>query len=206
MVFYGQTVDNIPDRGHVLFITALVMVIIAAIFVAIRLAIRIHARQLGWDDLFLAIGLVASVMTTVTINMGKSSFYSVTRVNEPIDCVFSQAVVNGYGRHQSDLGEKKGRAYMVCGQENYNSSKILTYPQWFFIVQVPYKIAVSFTKASIILLLFADLHHTKLSARGESIPWCDRYLDDCLSPCHYLSMHFHPGILEQKNRQQDLRG
>lgn len=72
MVFYGQTVDGIPDRGYKLFITALVMVLIAAIFVAIRLATRVHLRQFGWDDSFLLIALVASIMTTTTINMGKS--------------------------------------------------------------------------------------------------------------------------------------
>ncbi|KAJ5664620.1 hypothetical protein N7462_011433 [Penicillium macrosclerotiorum] len=60
MVFYGQTVDDIPDRGYVLFIIALVMVLIAAIFVGIRLTTRIYTTQLGWDDLFLTIGLVAS--------------------------------------------------------------------------------------------------------------------------------------------------
>lgn len=70
-MFYGQTIDGIPDRGYKLFITALVMVLIAAIFVAIRLATRIHLRQFGWDDLFLVIALVASVMTTIAINLGK---------------------------------------------------------------------------------------------------------------------------------------
>lgn len=72
MVFYGQTIDGIPDRGYKLFITALVMVLIAAIFVAIRLATRVHLRQFGWDDLFLVIALVASVMTTISINLGES--------------------------------------------------------------------------------------------------------------------------------------
>ena len=77
MVFYGQTVDGIPDRGYNLYITAVVMVLIAAIFVAIRLATRVHLRQLGWDDLFLVIALVASVMTTATINIGKSKYISI---------------------------------------------------------------------------------------------------------------------------------
>lgn len=71
MVFYGQTVDGIPDRGYKLFITALVMVILAAIFVAIRLATRIHVRQFGWDDFFLVIALVASAMTTAAIDLGR---------------------------------------------------------------------------------------------------------------------------------------
>ncbi|KAJ5177103.1 uncharacterized protein N7482_002980 [Penicillium canariense] len=115
MVFYGQTVDGMPDRGHILFVTALVMVLIAALFVVIRLATRIHLRQFGWDDLFLVIALLASVLTTTTINL---------------------AVVNGYGRHTVDMGESIHAAQM----------------QWFFIAQVPYKVALGFTKASIVLL------------------------------------------------------
>lgn len=72
MTFYGQTNDGVPDRGHVLFITALVMVLTAAIFVTIRLATRIHLKKFGWDDLFLVIALAASVMTTIAVNLGKS--------------------------------------------------------------------------------------------------------------------------------------
>ena len=71
MTFYGQTTDGIPDRGHVLFITALVMVLTEAIFVTIRLATRIHLKKFGWDDLFLVIALAVSVMTTTAINLGK---------------------------------------------------------------------------------------------------------------------------------------
>lgn len=55
-----------------LFITALVMVLTAAIFVTIRLATRIHLKKFGWDDLFLVIALAASVMTTIAVNLGKS--------------------------------------------------------------------------------------------------------------------------------------
>lgn len=69
-----------PDRGYKLFITALVMVLIAAIFVGIRLATRVHLRQFGWDDLFLVIALVASVITTIAINLGK--------LEECLDCGF----------------------------------------------------------------------------------------------------------------------
>ncbi|OQE25841.1 hypothetical protein PENFLA_c008G09030 [Penicillium flavigenum] len=114
MAFYGQTTDGIPDRGHVLFITALVMVLIASIFVAIRLAMRVHLKEFGWDDLFLVIALVASVMTTTAINL---------------------AVVHGYGRKKADMGEDIHIAF-----------------KWFFVAQIPYKVALGFTKASIVLL------------------------------------------------------
>jgi hypothetical protein len=75
MTFYGQTTDGIPDRGHVLFITALVMLLIASTFVAIRLAMRVYLKEFGWDDFFLVIALAASVMTTTAINLGKSEIH-----------------------------------------------------------------------------------------------------------------------------------
>lgn len=40
----------------------------------------------------------------------------------------------------------------MCLTSKTPSSRILTIEQWFFIAQVPYKIALGFTKASIVLL------------------------------------------------------
>jgi hypothetical protein len=115
MVFYGQTIDGIPDRGYKLFITALVMVLIAAIFVAIRLATRIHLRQFGWDDLFLVIALVASVMTTIAINLGKlKDCPDLNNSQHELTFTFL-AVVNGYGRHKKDMGDSIHTALMVRG-------------------------------------------------------------------------------------------
>ncbi|KAJ5468386.1 hypothetical protein N7475_006138 [Penicillium sp. IBT 31633x] len=114
MVFYGQTTDGIPDRGHVLFITALAMLLTATLFVAIRIATRIHLKKFGWDDISLVIALAASAMTTTAINL---------------------AVVHGYGRHEADMGESMHTAF-----------------KWFFVAQIPYKIALGFTKASLVLL------------------------------------------------------
>lgn len=58
MVFYGQTVDDIPDRGYVLYITALVMVLVAALFVVARLSSRIYTTRMGADDVTIGIALV----------------------------------------------------------------------------------------------------------------------------------------------------
>ncbi|KAJ6154476.1 hypothetical protein N7485_012845 [Penicillium canescens] len=69
MVFYGQTVDGIPDRGYILYITALVMVLVAAVFVAARLWTRIATRQLGLDDICLVLALVWSIVLTAAIDM-----------------------------------------------------------------------------------------------------------------------------------------
>ncbi|KAJ5963877.1 uncharacterized protein N7479_003753 [Penicillium vulpinum] len=133
MVFYGQTIDGVPDRGYVLFITALVMVLTAAIFVTIRLATRIHLREFGWDDLFLVIALAASAMTTAAINL---------------------AVVHGYGRHKADMGGSINVALKVCSDIGIPNarSKLSQSDKWFFVAQIPYKIALGFTKASLVLL------------------------------------------------------
>ncbi|KAJ6012689.1 hypothetical protein N7499_012707 [Penicillium canescens] len=113
MVFYGQTVDGIPDRGYILYITALVMVLVAAVFVAARLWTRIATRQLGLDDICLVLALVWSIVLTAAIDM---------------------SVYHGYGRHKFDM--KDMNAAMM----------------WFFIAQIPYKIALGFTKVSLVLL------------------------------------------------------
>ncbi|OGE50345.1 hypothetical protein PENARI_c017G11866 [Penicillium arizonense] len=113
MVFYGQTVDGIPDRGYILYITALVMVLVAAVFVTARLGTRIVTRQLGLDDICLGLALVSSVVLTAAIDM---------------------SVYHGYGRHKPDM--KDMNAAMM----------------WFFIAQIPYKIALGFTKVSLVLL------------------------------------------------------
>jgi hypothetical protein len=68
MVFYGQTVDGIPDRGYILYITALVMVLTAAAFVAARLGTRMVSRQIGLDDVCLGLALASSIVLTAAID------------------------------------------------------------------------------------------------------------------------------------------
>jgi hypothetical protein len=100
MVFYGQTVDGIPDRGYILYITALVMVLVAAVFVAARLGTRIVTRQIGLDDICLGFALVSSIVLTAAIDMCKlwgSQLCLVSRADH------LQAVYHGYGRHKFDM-------------------------------------------------------------------------------------------------------
>ncbi|KAJ9206938.1 hypothetical protein C8Q69DRAFT_440212 [Paecilomyces variotii] len=82
MVNYGQSTPGVPDRGYVLYITALVMVLVASLFVGARIGSRIYTGRLGVDDATIIAALACSVLVTATINM---------------------AVVSGYGRHLSNL-------------------------------------------------------------------------------------------------------
>ncbi|KAJ6179663.1 hypothetical protein N7519_010124 [Penicillium mononematosum] len=56
-------------------------------------------------------------------------------------------VVHGYGRKKADMGKDIHIAFKY-----YCSFKILIVGQWFFVAQIPYKVALGFTKASIVLL------------------------------------------------------
>ncbi|KAL1859228.1 hypothetical protein Plec18170_002344 [Paecilomyces lecythidis] len=82
MVNYGQSTPGVPDRGYVLYITALVMVLVASVFVGARIGARIYTGRVGLDDATIIAALACSAVLTATINM---------------------AVVSGYGRHLSDL-------------------------------------------------------------------------------------------------------
>ena len=55
---YGQGSPERPSRGAKLFITATVMVGIAALFVLARLAVRWKSRMFGMDDYTIAAALV----------------------------------------------------------------------------------------------------------------------------------------------------
>ncbi|PGH10957.1 hypothetical protein AJ79_05203 [Helicocarpus griseus UAMH5409] len=86
---YGQGDANEPSKGYQLYITALVMVLVAALFVAMRLGTRISNKQVGYDDYMIAFALACSVILTATINL---------------------AVVSGYGKRSSDLEPQEKNA------------------------------------------------------------------------------------------------
>ncbi|KAI4118361.1 MAG: hypothetical protein LQ345_001582 [Seirophora villosa] len=71
-----------PDKGYQLYITALVMVIVAGLVVLGRFAARWPKKSYGYDDYAILVSLVFSIALTVTINL---------------------AVVNGYGRRKASL-------------------------------------------------------------------------------------------------------
>ncbi|QVM12372.1 hypothetical protein D8B26_007002 [Coccidioides posadasii str. Silveira] len=79
---YGQGTPSAPSRGYQLYITALVMVLVAALFVFARIFSRIATKRVGLDDYLVIAALVSSVFLTASINL---------------------AVVHGYGTRSSDL-------------------------------------------------------------------------------------------------------
>ncbi|KAK2763950.1 hypothetical protein FQN54_009569 [Arachnomyces sp. PD_36] len=63
---YGQGDENKPSKGYQLYITALVMVLVAALFVAARLGTRFSKKKVGIDDYMITISLVSRPLTVRT--------------------------------------------------------------------------------------------------------------------------------------------
>lgn len=61
MINYGQDTPGVPDRGYVLYITALVMVLVASLFVGARIGTRIHTSRVGVDDATIIAALVCDL-------------------------------------------------------------------------------------------------------------------------------------------------
>ena len=55
---YGQGDENEPSKGYQLYFAALVMVLIAALFVAARLGTRFSNKKVGIDDYMITASLV----------------------------------------------------------------------------------------------------------------------------------------------------
>ncbi|EAS31883.3 uncharacterized protein CIMG_07362 [Coccidioides immitis RS] len=70
---YGQGTPSAPSRGYQLYITALVMVLVAALFVFARIFSRIATKRVGLDDYLVIAALVSSVFLTASINLGRFS-------------------------------------------------------------------------------------------------------------------------------------
>lgn len=70
----GQGSAGVPDRGWQLWITSVVMVIVAGFFVAGRLAARVSRNKLGWDD-YSIIGALVSLTahSTSIVRVGSLS-------------------------------------------------------------------------------------------------------------------------------------
>jgi hypothetical protein len=65
MIEYGQPEPGLPDRGYVLYITALVMVLVAAVFVFLRLASRFWTAKMGVDDITIIMALVGNLRSPI---------------------------------------------------------------------------------------------------------------------------------------------
>jgi len=54
----GESDGGIPDQGYQLYITSLVMVLVAGLFVICRLVVRYIGRNPGFDDYVIIMSLV----------------------------------------------------------------------------------------------------------------------------------------------------
>lgn len=66
--------DGVPNQGWKLYITSLVMIISAGLFVIARCTTRYYFFKLGWDDLAVVVSLV-STATNMTIVVPLRSLY-----------------------------------------------------------------------------------------------------------------------------------
>ncbi|KAL1842996.1 hypothetical protein VTJ49DRAFT_3473 [Mycothermus thermophilus] len=110
------------DQGWKLYITSLVMIISAGLFVIARIATRLVRNSLGWDDWTIVFSL---------------SIYPFPQANSIVLSVAIQLAVSwGYGMHKADL----------------TKAELETCLRWFFIAQTPYKVVVFLNKVSVVLL------------------------------------------------------
>ncbi|KAK5995385.1 hypothetical protein PT974_03789 [Cladobotryum mycophilum] len=85
----GFPTDEVENHGWKLYITSLVMIITAGLFVIARCASRIYFYKFGWDDVAIIVSLASSIVLSVAIQL---------------------AVENGYGMHKADLSTTELRA------------------------------------------------------------------------------------------------
>ncbi|KAK2736393.1 hypothetical protein FQN57_000770 [Myotisia sp. PD_48] len=89
MANYGFPTADVPSRGYQAFIIGTVMVIVAGIFVAVRLAARFNRGGIQVDDWMIVVSLILSVLFTTSHN---------------------NAVEHGLGKHKDDLLDEQMRA------------------------------------------------------------------------------------------------
>ncbi|KAF4547742.1 Hypothetical protein D9617_36g062800 [Elsinoe fawcettii] len=73
---------GMAGRGYGLFVTSIVMVVLATVFVGTRLSYRLVTRRTGWDDWTILASLTLSIVLTLAMCM---------------------SIGNGYGQHKTDL-------------------------------------------------------------------------------------------------------
>ncbi|KAH8651164.1 hypothetical protein BX600DRAFT_516754 [Xylariales sp. PMI_506] len=77
----GFTGENYVDHGYVLFITSTTLVIVAGIFVLLRLWSRHTSGNLGVDDLTITASLCFSVALTICMNLSVENGYGVPKAS-----------------------------------------------------------------------------------------------------------------------------
>lgn len=54
----GLPENGVPNDGYKLFITATVFIVVAGLFVAVRILVRAHKNAIGKDDISIVLSLV----------------------------------------------------------------------------------------------------------------------------------------------------
>ncbi|KAM5341226.1 hypothetical protein ACJ41O_015335 [Fusarium nematophilum] len=78
----GFPTDGVDNQGWKLYITSLVMIITAGLFVIARCSTRFWMHKLGWDDAAVVVSLLSSIIVSACMQL---------------------AIQNGYGMHKADL-------------------------------------------------------------------------------------------------------
>ena len=131
----GLGTDGPVQRGWGLWLTSVLAVVIAAVFVSARLLQRLIKRSgLGMDDYMIIAALISSGLLSLTECQGTLS--PATRSISFLTC--SSAVVYGYGRHLNTL----------------QPDTRMTARKWFYGANIVYKVVLMFNKISITCLYY----------------------------------------------------
>lgn len=127
----GFPTDGVDNQGWKLYITSLVMIITAGLFVIFRVTTRVTMNKLGWDDAAVVVSLVSLFVFVWVALLTSLRLCSIV-----VSTCMQLAIHSGYGMHKLDLTPpERGTALKM-----------------FFIAQTPYKVTVCLNKIAAILL------------------------------------------------------
>lgn len=128
----GFPENGVPNQGWKLYLTSLIMVLSAGVFVIMRVVARFQADKLAADDYAIIASLVSETISLEAKRLADNR----QAVSIFLSVAIQLAVVHGYGQHQADLTKEQLRTCL----------------KFFWIAQTPYKVVVCLNKTSVILL------------------------------------------------------
>lgn len=152
-------------RGWPLWISSVVMVILAGMLVALRLAHRIRQKWLGVDDGLIVIALVCNsseeyecywvVANSIPLAQVMSILLSVTEI---------MAVNNGYGRHHAELSPERAilarKWWAAALLPLHRSPSTNLSNDRFFGAQIAYKLVLCFEKMAVCAMYYRIFHRS----------------------------------------------
>jgi hypothetical protein len=129
----GLGTQGSVQRGWGLWLTSVLAVVIAGLFVGARFGQRIVKRSgIGWDDYMIVAALISSGLLSLTECQG---IYPLSASGALLT---ASAVVYGYGRHWTTLP----------------SDSRMAARKWFYGANIVYKIVLMFNKISVVCLYY----------------------------------------------------